>query len=70
MLLISDTVAITKRESEILALLADGLTGREIATWLHVSNHTIESHRKNMMVKMGARNTVHLVVKAVRMGII
>ena len=44
--------------------------GREIADLLHVSNNTIETHRKSLMSKLEARNAVDLVLKAINLGII
>lgn len=66
----SPGIKITEREGEILYLLAQGRTGSQIAQQLQLSGHTIESHRKNIMIKMNARNTVHMVAMALKKGII
>jgi len=55
---------LTPKEKEVLSLLADGLTTKEIAHQLSVSFHTVETHRKNMLSKFNVKNTVHLVSKA------
>ncbi|HVE62127.1 MAG TPA: response regulator transcription factor [Chitinophagaceae bacterium] len=55
----------TKREKEILILLAKQLTTQEIANNLSISSHTVESHRKNMLRKVGAKNTPGLVKHAI-----
>jgi len=60
----------TAREQEILTLLSKGLTAKEIATDLFISVHTVESHRRNLVHKLEARNTVHMVIKAIRMGVV
>ncbi len=54
---------VSEREGEILNLLAEGQTVKEIASELYLSPHTIESHKKNLIRKFDAKNTVHLVVK-------
>ena len=57
---------VTKREREIIHLMAEGFSTKEVAYKLHISFHTVESHRKNLLVKMKARNMVQLVAKAIR----
>jgi DNA-binding NarL/FixJ family response regulator len=56
---------ITSRESEVLELIADGLTNSEIATKLFISNTTVETHRKNLLAKFPAKNTAELVRLAI-----
>ncbi|MBS1598990.1 MAG: response regulator transcription factor [Bacteroidetes bacterium] len=53
--------ALTRREKEILHLLAKGLTSTEIAGKLFLSNFTIDTHRKNMLQKFNAHNTHALI---------
>ena len=60
---------VTHREKEILALVADGLTSKDIARKLGVSVLTIDTHRANLMNKLGVRNVAGLVVFAVQSGI-
>ena len=57
---------VTKREREIIHLMAEGLSTKEVANELHISFHTVESHRKNLLYKFKARNTTHLVAIAMR----
>ncbi len=52
---------ISNRETQVLKLIADELTTKEIAQLLFISTHTADSHRKNLMQKLGARNTAGLV---------
>lgn len=61
---------LTLREMEVLQAIAKGFNTREIAELLHVSNNTIETHRKSLMSKLEARNAVDLVLKAINLGII
>lgn len=59
---------ITNREKQILHLIADEYSSKEIAQQLSLSAETINSHRKNMMVKMGVRNTAGLVRRGFELG--
>ncbi len=61
---------ITRREGEILVLIADGLTNQEIADKLFISTSTVDSHRKNLLIKFDAKNTAALVKTAMEKGII
>ena len=64
------TAVLTGRESQILALIADGHTSREIADMLVVSPRTVERHRENLRHKLGLRNRVDLTRYAIRAGLI
>jgi DNA-binding NarL/FixJ family response regulator len=57
----SNKPVLTRREKEVLALIADGLTNHEIADKLFVSTTTVDSHRKNLMTKFNASNTAILI---------
>lgn len=52
---------LTRREKEILALIADGLTSQEIADRLFLSVLTVETHRRNILTKFGVSNTASLI---------
>lgn len=54
-------VSLTKREEEILELVAQGLTSNEIAERLFISPRTVETHRAHLMEKIGAKNAASLV---------
>jgi DNA-binding CsgD family transcriptional regulator len=54
---------ITPKEKEILQLIADGLSSKQIAERLCISFYTVQTHRKNMLSKMGVKNTPALIVK-------
>ena len=53
--------SISPREKEVLRLLAHEHTSKEIANLLFISQHTAITHRKNLLVKMGAKNTAGLI---------
>jgi DNA-binding NarL/FixJ family response regulator len=61
---------LTRREVEVLKLIADGHTNQEIAEKLFISTWTVDSHRKNLLLKFNAKNTAILVKTAVTSGII
>jgi DNA-binding NarL/FixJ family response regulator len=64
------TIPLSKREKEVLTLIAHGHTSKEIATKLGLSIGTVETHRANLMRKLKARNVAGLVVHAFRSGLI
>ncbi len=57
-------VEVTQRELQVLKYLAIGHTSEEIAKTLFLSTHTVVTHRKNLISKLGAKNTAHLLVKS------
>jgi DNA-binding NarL/FixJ family response regulator len=61
---------LTSRETEVLRLLADGLTSREIAARLCIGFKTATSHRNNILTKLGMHSTVSAVRWAIRKGMI
>ncbi|MCH2230490.1 MAG: response regulator transcription factor [Crocinitomicaceae bacterium] len=61
-----DAVVISKRECEIITLIAEGFTNAQIADKLFLSAHTINTHRKNIMSKLGVKNTAGIVMYAVK----
>jgi two-component system, NarL family, response regulator NreC len=61
---------LTEREKEILQLLAEGKTNKEVANLLTLSLYTVDTHRTNIMQKLGLHNTAELVLYAVRKKII
>lgn len=60
---------LTKREEEILRLIAQEMTNNEIADRLFISMHTVETHRKNLIRKIGVKNTAGLVKYAMQQGL-
>ncbi|PWL29587.1 MAG: hypothetical protein DCO96_07455 [Fluviicola sp. XM-24bin1] len=65
-----EPVLISKRESEIITLIAEGNTNTQIADKLFLSSHTINTHRKNIMSKLGVKNTAGIVMYAVKTNLI
>lgn len=63
-------VNLSKREVEVLLLIADGLTNSEIANKLFTSRRTVEGHRKKLIDKTGSRNTAALIRFAVTNGLL
>lgn len=61
---------LTHRETEVLQLIADGFTNTEIAEKLNLSPLTIDSHRKNLLMKLDARNTAALIKIAIAQNLI
>lgn len=64
----NDRFIVTDREQEVLNLLFEGYTTKEIAEKLFLSYHTVESHRKNLIQKFGAKNSVHLIYLSLKKG--
>lgn len=52
---------LTRREKEVLELIAEGLTNPQIASRLYISLSTVDSHRKNLLAKMNTKNTASLI---------
>jgi DNA-binding CsgD family transcriptional regulator len=63
-------VALPKRQLQVLLLICDGLTGKEIAQRLGISPKTVEFHRAGICKRLGLKTTAHLVRYAIRMGLI
>lgn len=63
-------ITLSSREIEIIRLIAQGLTNKEIADKLCLSPHTVHTHRKNIMQKLGIKNTAGIVIYAVKENII
>jgi two-component system, NarL family, response regulator NreC len=61
---------LTEREKEVLQLLAEGKSNKEVAAVLGLSPYTVESHRNNLMQKLNLHNTADIVLYAVRKAII
>ena len=61
---------LTTREREVLKLIGDGYTSREIGKILYVSQNTVERHRTNIMDKLGMHNKSQLIKFAIRKGLV
>lgn len=65
-----DASLLTPREEEVLKLIAEGHSGREIAEMLFLSPKTVERHRANLLEKLGMRDRLELTRYAIRCGLI
>lgn len=61
-----EAVVLSDRENEIIKHIAEGLTNEQIADFLFLSKHTVNTHRKNIMSKLGVKNTAGIVMYAVK----
>jgi DNA-binding NarL/FixJ family response regulator len=61
---------LSPREQEVVKLIAEAFTNKEIAETLHLAEKTVESHRANVLRKLGMRDRVELVRYAIRRGLI
>ena len=61
-----DPVMMSERENEIIVLIAEGYTNDQIAEMLFLSKHTVNTHRKNILFKLGVKNTAGIVMYAVK----
>lgn len=66
----SEEVILTPREKEIIKLIATDISNKEIADMLNISLRTVETHRRNIMLKLNVNNAVALVRYAVKHGIV
>lgn len=66
----NNSVILTRREIEVLELIAGGMTNNEIAAKLFVSSTTVDTHRKNLLSKFAVKNTAALVRMAILMELI
>ncbi len=66
----NDGVRLTKREIEVLSLVAQGLTNTEIADKLFISKRTVDGHKANLIQKTGSKNVVDLLIYAIKSNIV
>ena len=65
-----NTIELTSRENEIVQLLCDGLSAKEIAARLFITHRTVELHKENIFKKLGFRNSIELVKYAIKNKIV
>lgn len=61
---------LTKRELEVMQLIANGLSNEEIAENLHISLATVKGHRSSVLAKTGSKNTASLIIHAIKNNLI
>lgn len=61
---------LSAREREIVGLLSEGYGSKQIAAMLHISTHTVDTHRRNLLKKTGTKNTLELAVVCLKKGLI
>ena len=61
---------VTKREEEVLQLIADGCSTSEVAEQMYISQKTVKNHLASIYQKLDARDRTQAVLQAVRMGIV
>ncbi len=67
---VTNSILLTEREIQIVRLIAEGLSSRQIAERLSISVKTVDTHRSNIMEKLGVRNSAELIKYAIREGIL
>lgn len=65
-ILTCEPMSLSEREIEVITLIAEGNTNQQIAEILFLSAHTVNTHRKNIMSKLGVKNTAGIVMYAVK----
>jgi len=65
-----DPVTLSEREYQVIALIAEGHSYTRIADQLHLSAHTVSTHRRNIMHKLGVNNSAALVMYALKNGLV
>lgn len=66
----TNEIILTRREKEVLGLIADGLTNTEIGEKLFISTTTVDTHRKNLLSKFDSKNIASLIKKAMQLELI
>jgi DNA-binding NarL/FixJ family response regulator len=67
---VSEDGPLSERENQVVKLIAEGHTSREIARFLSISPHTVDRHRENLLGKLGLRDRTELTRYAIRNGLI
>jgi DNA-binding NarL/FixJ family response regulator len=67
---LADPVKLSRREKEILGLISHGLSNQEIAGALNISRRTVERHRTHLLEKTGSKNSIRLIIYALKNNLI
>lgn len=65
-----EPTVLSERENEITTLVASGFTNKEIGDKLHLSHHTVHTHRRNILKKLGVKSITELTLYAINVGLI
>lgn len=65
-----DPTVLTERENEVTRLIAKGYTNKEVGNQLHLSHHTVHTHRRNILKKLGIKSVSELTVYAMNVGLL
>lgn len=65
-----EELQLTKREIEVIKLIAEGLTSQDIAERLFISPRTVDTHRRNLLQKLNVKNTAELIKYAIKHNIV
>lgn len=65
-----EPLSLSDREIEVITLISEGYTNQQIAEMLFLSAHTVNTHRKNIMSKLGVKNTAGIVMYAVKTNLV
>ena len=65
-----EATVLSERENEIITFVTKGFTNKEIAKELYLSPHTVSTHRKNIMRKLGVNTVSEIALYAFRLGIV
>lgn len=67
---LADPIKLSRREKEILGLISQGLSNQEIAGVLNISQRTVERHRTHLLEKTGSKNSIRLIIYALKHNLI
>jgi DNA-binding CsgD family transcriptional regulator len=67
---VEESLGLTNREQQVLVLVADGYSAKQIANQIGIARRTVEGHIETVRLKMRARNKTHLITLAVQAGVL
>jgi DNA-binding CsgD family transcriptional regulator len=67
---VEESLGLTNREQQVLVLVADGYSAKQIANQIGIARRTVEGHIETVRLKMRARNKTHLITQAVQAGVL
>lgn len=67
---VQSSPGLTHREQQVLQLVADGYSAKQIAGQIGIARRTVEGHIETVRLKMRARNKTHLIMQAVQAGVL